>query len=407
MSQTVPEPSAETLRVLLRHLAWTPRDASGAPYELWHPVGRDGDEDQLLVPTDPERGDFDALVRRATQSILRRYGVVADRFVREVEMRQAGVLDSTRWQKETAVPPGLILWDEGHELYDSAQLQLIAAAKTSREPRPYHGNASSWVAKRFLEQSFMGQTDVGSFIITALTPAQARFHLSQHSEEVALTKPRDSQTVTGRSILTTFEHALGAMRAGLDEYARTPRVDVFLEKVEDGVSYEMAKALGVFVSRAESAIQIDLEGSAGAKSSRVEYTFKPPEASVLATVSTELAQDPHPRNVTLQGEVTLLSRDRDQSQRVIRLSLGPGAPARKARVRLTHDQYELALEAHAAERPLSVSGSLQREGRVYWLYDASDVRVVRDQRFSGTRVSTLDEAFDWDDSLPDDDEDED
>ena len=102
---------------------------------------------------------------------MRRYGTLAQQVTTTLEMRSRGSLDSTRWKKETALDAGVIAWDQGEALFLAARSQLVASAKSTREPRRYHGNTSAYVAKRFLESSFMGQTDIGSFIVTAYTPA--------------------------------------------------------------------------------------------------------------------------------------------------------------------------------------------------------------------------------------------
>lgn len=65
--------------------------------------------------------------------------------------------------------------------------------------------------------------------------------------------------------------------------------------------------------------------------------------------------------VTLVGEVTLLSRDNDHEERVIRLDVVKGGAVRRARVRLTAEQYEAAVQAHREERRISATGSLEKE----------------------------------------------
>jgi len=201
--------------------------------------------------------------------------------------------------------------------------------------------------------------------------------------------------VTGRS------RALTAIRAGLDEYVKAPRTGVFTEKVGAGVSHELVKALAAFAANSESAVQIELESIGGATRTLKEFDFKPPEAGVLTTTSNALVQDPEPRVVTLIGEVTLLSRDNDHEERVIRLDVVRGGAVRRARVRLTAEQYEAAPQAHREERPVSATGSLEKEGRLFWLYGARGVAVLDEKANMGRdmRIRSVDVPLEFEDDV--------
>jgi hypothetical protein len=363
---------AEDVVALLRHFNWSQASLVNGLYEVWTDNTRGSDE-EILVPLDPQRGDFEKLVDRARRAIVTRYGREASDLTGILNMRRSAVLDSTRWKKATATDNGIIQWDQGELLYTSARAQLSAAAKSAAKPRRHHGGSGSYLSKRFLEQSFMGQTEVGSFIITAYTPATHRFFASKRAEERAQETSElfDQVSVSGRTILDTFERALFAVRNGLDDYKQNPRLEPFLEMVEEGVSYELAKSLGNTVRGGEAEIEIVRETS---RTSDVTHiAFDPPEAAILDSIAIALASDQEPRSVNLIGEVTLLRRSSESVERVISLDVKSGADINKARVRLSADQYQVALDAHRLERQLQVSGRLEREGQYYWLYDATDV----------------------------------
>ena len=72
----------------------------------------------------------------------------------------------------------------------------------------YHGNASAYIAKQFIDDCYMGQTAIGSYVITAHTQAEKRFHLSKRSEDISVQTPRHSEELSGREILQTFECSL-------------------------------------------------------------------------------------------------------------------------------------------------------------------------------------------------------
>jgi hypothetical protein len=366
---------AQMITAVLRHFDWSPASKAPGLYEVWKP-DEDLDDEQVLLPLDPNRGDYEYLMGRAQRAVLDHYGRAARELLDVIKMRTRARLNCTQWSKETSLASGIITWEDGEELYGAARGQLIASAKSSREKRRYHGNASAFLAKQFLESTLMGQTDVGSFIITAYTPAWQRFHVSKHSEEVAWAKPRESETVSGDVILVTFERALTALRSVLDSYKANPQLESFLETVDEGVSFEFARALGAFARGGESAIQITRQAMPNERPVEVEFAFTPVEAPVIARAATLFALDPEPQDVTLTGEVTLLSRTIAGNDQLIRLNIEDGADVRKARIRLSPEQYEMAMEAHRREASLKVTGRLEKDGQLYWLHNASDLSLV-------------------------------
>ena len=388
---TTPEAAGldtQILTAVLRHFDWAPVSKAPGIYEVWAPNEDDtSEEEQVLLPLDPDRGDYAYLLERAQRLVLAHYGRAAREILSTIRMSTAALLSTTQWSKATALPPGVISWEEGEGLYASARAQLISSAKSAKEKRRYHGNASAFLAKQFIDSTLMGQTDVGSFVITAYTPTRQRFHASKHSEDVAWINPREVEMISGAEILATFERALKAVRSILDESKLAPRPEAFLEAVEEGVSFEFTRALGNFVSGGESSVQITRQIPSTDETPTVEVTFRPTEAPIISRAADLFSQDPDPQDVTLVGEVTLLSREISGHDQLIRLNVESGADIRKARVRLSPDQYEMAMDAHKRGASLRVSGRLEREGRLYWLYNARDIAVVENEFSSFGRPS--------------------
>jgi hypothetical protein len=103
-----PEPStssANILTALLRHFDWSPTSRVPGRYEAW--TLEDSDE-EIIVPLDPERLDYGLLLERAQRSLFAEYGREARELSAVLELRTSAVLDSTHWQKETALEAGMI-----------------------------------------------------------------------------------------------------------------------------------------------------------------------------------------------------------------------------------------------------------------------------------------------------------
>lgn len=373
MNAFVPSDKVNSLLSMLERFHWFRAEGAPGRFDVWREAEGPG---EIVVPLDAERPDFDRLLARAEDEMVLRFGSEAKHVQELFRVKESAALDESQWQKETPLDAGLIRWNDGELLYASARLMLIASAKSTREARMYHGNASAFIAKQFIDDSFMGQTAIGSYIITAHTQATKKFYLTKRSEEVSVQRPRLAEAVSGREILNTFERSLDLTRRCLDEYRSKPVTDMFVEAVDEGLSYEFVKALGDVTRNSASGIQVLRYTSTGPRPVKREFEFIPAEAQVLDRVAVRFAQAPQSQEVTLVGEVVLLSHASATDVRVIRLVIESGSAAKKARVRLTAEQYRVALEAHASDAMLKVSGRLEREGNFYWLYDAAQVEVV-------------------------------
>jgi hypothetical protein len=376
MSSPAESIDTEALTALLRHFNWAPTSKVPGRYEIW--TTRDREDDEVIVPLDPQKGDFAGLLDRARYVMLSQYGRAAYELLDMLRAQASAALDATQWHKDSALPAGMISWQQGEELYASARAQLSAIARSSRQPRRHHGSANWFISRSFLESCYMGQTEIGSFVITAHTHSRTRFHVSRHSQEVSFSSPRESQTISGRVIIDNFERALKAVSGALEDFKRQPKIEVFYDTIEEGVSYELVKALSKFTQGSESAIRIDRSADGAGNSVPVEVAFAPTSAPILDQVANALVLDPEPQGVTLQGEVIVLSRetDREGPARIIRLNVEGASDINKVRVRLDADQYEVAMEAHRREASLQVRGRLEKENNRWWLYNATDLAIV-------------------------------
>ena len=81
--------------------------------------------------------------------------------------------------------------------------------------------------------------------------------------------------------------------------------------------------------------------------------------------------------VTLMGRVHLLAKKQAGSPGVFGIdSLQPHGP-KKIRVRLADEEdYHEAVRAHEEDLALMVSGRLEKEGNLSWLYNATVIRTL-------------------------------
>lgn len=343
-------------------------------YEVWQ---FPNSEDELILPLKQDRGDFSILLARAYRELEFHFSIDVSNSLDLMQMQLAGGLRSANWKKESPVQAGLINWLEGEKIYKSAQQTLISAAKATHERRLRHGKSSSFIARNFLERTFMGQTKIGSFVVTAHIPGNENFFLTKKSATKAAEGWPESELVTGNDIVRTFETALNAVRFGLDEYKANASSESFFSLVDDGVSIELLDAVHNLSKDGDAAISV--ENAEGLK--QFEVVFDAPESLVLQKVAESLLEAAPPVNASLVGEVSRLDNSTKHPARLVRMDVKQGAKISYARVRLNEEQYELAVEAHRDKNWLKVNGQLQKDGRDFWLYNANDVSIIEHENW--------------------------
>lgn len=366
MSPTLDLRQVHRLQAVLEKLGWRALGSGNGLLQIW----RDPNEKMdIVVPLNPAKADFQRLLAQAIRSV-ESYGPVARDPWLLSESVLAARLETTSWKRETSLEPGLIPWTDGEEIFAAARSSLIAAAKSTREHRAFHGQSGSFIAHQFLDRCVMGQTGAGSFIVRAHTPSDEMFHLSKKSSAAAAgSNPRSVARVSGAQIIETLGQGLKAVGAGLDEYRSKPRVEVFRDLTDDGVSYELLRSLADLTREGDSSVEIVREvGDSKERTFRAEFTAT--DSPILERASRDLLTDVDPVRVTVAGEVTNLTSDSAHPQRVVRLKLWGHSPVKNVRVRLNRDQYDVAIEAHKTGQNIELTGTLEKEKRLYWIYGA-------------------------------------
>lgn len=325
------------------------------------------------------------MLRRARNRLVHEHGLVARQALSTVLMQSAAMLDTTKWAKTTSVDGGIIDWRAGESLFATARLALTAAAKATKEKRKYFGNSSSHIAKRLLDETLMGQTEIGSFVVTAYTPSGGRFFFSKTEEDATNTDLLDAKSRTGGEIIDNLVDIVSSVRESLDAYRKSPRIEQFDELVQEGLSFEMASSLSRLCDASDGRLRVERARSTGVHPNPTvhEFEFLSTESTVLETVARRFSETREPRSATLVGEVSLLDHLSTADTHTIRLHVSNQPDIRVVRIQLTPEQYKLALEAHSEEEPLVVSGVVEREKRTNWVYSPTTVTLQQNPASNG------------------------
>ncbi|MEU3137540.1 hypothetical protein ABZ691_32840 [Streptomyces sp. NPDC006854] len=369
----------QQLALALSSNGWQKYGGQADLYSRWRPVVQNGDGARgLLLPQDSETDDYLELLSQAVAQAWK----MGDSRIRSILERAAAVNslgDEVKFHKETRSRRGTIPWVAGEDLHAGAQKSMIVGAKTRKSKAAYFGNANSFLAKSFLDSVLMGQTEVGSYVITAYVPPEEIY--TERKVNPGETIPLVGRH-TGREITLGMVDALSAARESVDHFKGSGSTYGFVENVRRGFCYELTQAVRSLIRDSDGAeIEVELHSAedlfSGTPTQRHKLEFSPSDYSALETAGNVFAAAAAAEYVTVLGAVTQLERPKPGDPGVVRLDVFSGSKAKKMRVRLKVEDYDLAVDAHRNNLALRVSGRQEVEGRYYWLYDPEILELVQ------------------------------
>lgn|GEM_PF-1545539 len=367
------------LKRVLGQFGWGVSGGFRNVVEYWEPragaaVGLARRDTRVIVPLDASKSDYDQLIIRAMDQLREYYGGALSGVVSFIEMAMAKRLDEVDFQRETGNGAGLITWLEGNQMVDSARGLLSSAAKATNRSRKRFANAQTVVAEDFLSSCYMGQTRIGSYVVTALAPADATFATSRSEAVGSKRHPR----IQGRQITEKLSHALHAVREAVSEVRRNDDVATFENYIVEGVSFELLSSLEQLIGDVDAGITINLYNSHGdtapVPDSR-SFVFTPEDAVVIERAKTFFGEAPEPVKEHVTGEVVSLKNSSMIAEHQIRLRASVNGKLCTVMVNLSAEHYEQAVEAHRRKVLFSVSGELEQRTRGSLIDVPDSVRV--------------------------------
>lgn len=328
----------------------------------------------IIIPLDTEADEY----REDMLAILQLLssGTWMDAWIRQISPKLSlGTMDVIRLRKEVGTPSGLIPWRVGEDFVLNSRNILMAGAKTYMAKERQFRNRFGQFANRFLDTVMMGQTEPGSYILSAYTPTSEEVPLRSVSAE-SIGIPNIDFVYT-RDVMNAIVTSLDAVSEALEHYRRRSSMSGFSDGVRRGVSYELTKSLSLIAANAdESDITFELSRSSDRGSPEVvrrEFLFRPSDSGVLNRASVRLLEEDSMRTkATIIGKVHLLSRRESEEPGTVGIEVWSGADINKVRVKVDSNQeYHDAIVAHDNETPVIVTGNLEREGNLWRMYNAA------------------------------------
>lgn len=369
---------ADLLYALFDELHWVKGALESNQAEFWYP-SRDkeaeGLSSALIVPKNKNAADYAVMIDGVLDRLSSMYGAKYDQasaFVKEVVFK---AYDPIVLREDTGTTSGLISWSAGSHLIASAEGLLGAAARAAVSTQKRFGSTNYKVRDSVLCDSFMGQTQIGSYVVTAYVPSNHAFEVSDSQ------KTEDGQKVIiGRAVTSTLTRALKAVDSSVSEIIRNNNTDssymVFEEAVQEGVSYELLEAISQMSDTNESSVTVSFASSDNtAPRKAYEFVVSPNVQPIVAKAKAFFDRTDSPVSMRIVGEIVRLDNSLEKGQHEIRLrTFGKDVPS-TVTVYLSAEQYEKAIEAHKTQHAFSVTGPMKRMQRGAEITDPQEVSI--------------------------------
>ena len=267
---------------------------------------------------------------------------------------------------------GRIPVEHAASLYQQARDLVLAAACAAVEPRAAYATRKPTKATEFMAGLRVAPTEIGSYVLTIESPVAPALH-QVRLDDADLDQPYERQATL--MLASALQATETAVRRGGVELELGP----FTDAVAEGSSANFCDALATMLQPFDGA---SLEASVAFAVARpastpvVRSRFDADAVPVLREAARMLKEREPVPDLEVEGMVVALtSADSTQGGTVTILGSVEGR-LRRVRVELGPQDYQLAVEAHAGTRVVSLEGDLQR-GRSLELRSPRRVRLER------------------------------
>ncbi|MFT4114444.1 hypothetical protein [Silvibacterium sp.] len=256
---------------------------------------------------------------------------------------------------------GYVPFLTGIGLFDAALRSISTATYDVVHPEKFHPRMSNPTAEAYIESCRMGQTEVGSFVISCICPVEPTSQLPVMVDGAGLTEEEPS---FGRKVTRQVMKSVAQIR----EFVLADQVDRLVnpEPGDITISGNFFESLMAFpVENEDSSLYIEAKWDKAVSQpdapSRADIRYDMFES--IDDVSRQLRPAKVSREDRFIAKVVALKGDVNPQERmegdVILLLLHMDAGV-KARITLSADDYAIAGQAHMSNRYVSVTGIFSR-----------------------------------------------
>ena len=375
--------SAWSVEQYLSLSGWKHIELVADTYSIWSTADETA---SLLLPYDRHLRDFDRRYREALDTLTALTELEGEALALEIVSARKDVFLLRADQK---TEDGSIPFLEAQRLLDGAQKLLTSAAATTIRPRASTaGKKPAMVADFMRDDVRMGHTMHGSFVLTVLASdadeeRQRRMRWEQEisgrrTSEEKPTPAEDELSSFPRQVLSTLASGLETAQGLLSGDISTGRID---EAISAGVTLQMLQSVQS-MAKSEGLRSLDMAFK-WAKSeplmedvpSRIKLSKNNVE-DAAAPIIERFAKQPDIEEDFITGQVVRLERSEGAEDGQVVVDGFVGKTRRRVKVPLSGNDYRLALAAHEASRPVTVTGTFVRNKRGWRMGDTVSISPI-------------------------------
>lgn len=375
LREEVARRSLSTLDVAtyLRTRGWQRLEHPGSDVSYWR---RDfeGERVELLLPHRSEWADYED---RMTTLV----GTLA-----AVERRSAlGLLhdlstasaDLVRMRAITgSLGDGTISVGDGQRLLECLRRVFLAAACTAVEPRRAYHRRKFAEATKFVDRLRLGQTEHGSYVLTALCPVPPALHVGGGSiGEIEQEEPEPFE----RQVTRTLATALAGLESAALQGSLGSTIEPFEREVERGVSADLCEAIALLgESDAIEQVDFDIAWSPGraAPAAPRRASFSRPVFSVIRSAGASFRERTPVEDFELEGITTHITRPGEALRGEAKILAVIDGRQRLITVPVDGADWEIASRSMTERVLLRCEGELRRVGSAYVLEHPRGLRLA-------------------------------
>ncbi|MGI5207885.1 hypothetical protein ACQEU6_40715 [Spirillospora sp. CA-108201] len=369
----------DDVRTYLSHNGWEAYDRIGSS-RLW--AVSEGDQDfEVVIPQDADVRDYELRMINLLQVLTGAEGRPREQILRDLTNVN---VDRNRVRTQPPAPTGSISVADGAAAYEGVREMLIAGAyAVLSEPAVRLPRRKLAQVEEFPRKARLGPAEAGSYIITVEVPLA-------EDDGAMFSVPQP----LGRRVMLRLYSAIQAAHAASSEALESSELDPFADRVGEGISAQLCRALGRFGGTEqdqpfEMRFAWALRTPTGIATPPVRFDAS--MASVLAQAGEDLGVgDRIDRDAVVVGTVWRLQRVRptDDGWIIVRGSntASEDRQRRLIKVPLPPEDFNKALQASRDGRPVRIIGTLARTGKRTEFRSVRDFSITdADQRETGSR----------------------
>jgi hypothetical protein len=218
----------------LRSRGWKMTERLGEKGAVWV-IDSDDGEVEIILPLDRTLHDFAGLMRDALEALAKIENRSQLEVLSDITLSSADVVRLTL--RAAATHDGSSPIESGFRLIEHSYALILAAACSTSQPRSLYQARKPQEAVDYMKKVRLGQTERGSFVLTAYSVVPPRLHSSGVDASVDLEEPFE------RRVMLKLASALHAVREAASQAGATGDLSPFTEAISLGVSANLCDAV--------------------------------------------------------------------------------------------------------------------------------------------------------------------